>query len=54
VIPGEDCSLIEVSSGRTVASVPAGDGDTNDTGICQFVSWTEDGSQAIATGVGVP
>jgi len=54
VIPGEDCSLIEVATGAVIASVPAGDGDTNDTGICQFVSWTADGSMAIATGVNTP
>jgi len=51
LVPGEDCSLVEVSSGSTVASVSAGPGDTNDTGICQVVSWTRDGSMAIASGV---
>jgi hypothetical protein len=54
VSPGEDCSLVEVETGRTLASVAAGDGDTNDTGICQFVSWTSDGRYAIATGVSPP
>lgn len=53
-IPGEDCSLSEVSSGTTLASVPKGPGDTNDTGICGYVRWTPDGSKAIATGVNTP
>jgi hypothetical protein len=54
VIPGEDCSLIDVESGASLAVVPAGAGDTNDTGICQHVSWTSDGRWAIATGVNTP
>jgi hypothetical protein len=53
-VPGEDCSLIEVESGDTIASVPAGRGDTNDTGICQHVSWSPGGRWAIATGVSAP
>ena len=54
VTPGEDCSLIDVESGETLASVPRGPGDNNDTGICQYVSWTQDGRWAIATGVNAP
>jgi hypothetical protein len=37
-----------------VAGVPRGAADTNDTGICQSVSFTSDGSFAIATGVNTP
>jgi hypothetical protein len=53
-IPGEDCSLIDVETGEVIASVAGGEGDTNDTGICQFVSWTSDGREAIASGVNIP
>jgi hypothetical protein len=53
-VPGEDCSLFDVASGAVIAGVPKGAGDTNDTGICEFVRWTPDGRYAIATGVSTP
>lgn len=53
-VPGEDCSLFYVASGAVIAGVPKGTGDTNDTGICEFVRWTSDGRYAIATGVSTP
>lgn len=54
VTPGEDCSLIDLASGSAIAGVPRGAADTNDTGICQYVSWTPDGRWALATGVSTP
>ena len=53
-VPGEDCSLFDVASGAVIAGVQKGAGDTNDTGICEFVRWTPDGRYAIATGVSTP
>jgi hypothetical protein len=54
VTPGEDCSLIDLGSGATIAGVPRSAADTNDTGICQHVSWTADGRWAVGTGVNTP
>jgi WD40 repeat protein len=53
-VAGEDCSLIDTATGKAVAGMPKGPGDTNDTGICQDVSWSPDGRYAIASGVSTP